>query len=273
MNKNQRQAYAAKHERRMKLFERQLIKPVMKAIDKQIKEAVTDLKNNRVDKIEQVLLNEDMALAVREIYKTVGVYSANKSIREINASVKSFGFNEEFIRSILTFFQSYLLDRAVIPITKTIREFILQEITTGSENGFGSEKIAQNIMDKAPDFILWRSRLIVRTESVKAHNYGQQLAEEKSQWETISEWISANDHRTRHSHRKMDGVKVDPGEKFIVPIIDREGVQKGMDQMTGPGDPTANIANLANCRCTKSKRAKRDKNGRLIPKIPGPIIN
>jgi uncharacterized protein with gpF-like domain len=107
--------------------------------------------------------------------------------------------------------------------------------------------------------------MIVRTESLKAMQYGQRTAQTNSRWQTQSEWIAATDHRTRHSHRDVDGDKVDEGDRFKVAIF-RGKIQMGFDMMLGPGDPHASAGNVINCRCTLATTAKRDRNGRLVAK-------
>ena len=51
------------------------------------------------------------------------------------------------------------------------------------------------------------------------------------------EWVAALDNRTRHSHRKLDGEKVEVGGTFP-------------NGCRFPGDPTARYAEICNCRCT-----------------------
>lgn len=51
------------------------------------------------------------------------------------------------------------------------------------------------------------------------------------------EWVATLDGRTRHSHRKLDGEKVEVGGTFS-------------NGCRFPGDPTARYAEICNCRCT-----------------------
>ncbi len=279
--------YSAKHIRRMKLFERQHLRAVSMALHKQIHPVVTTLREHgiqaAIDSVDVIHINSYLVPPIKDIYSTVGLYFANKTIFDINQSVKekkaggmqgeftletkgAFGFNEEFLREILAYFANYLLSKAVLPISETTRQQILEVLNQGMINGWGAEKIAT--MLESPEFTIVRARLIVRTESNKAMNYGQQLGEAKSDWESTKKWISANDHRTRHSHRLIDDTVLDFKDRFMVPIFKggKIQIQTGVDMMTGPGDVHASAGNVCNCRCTMSFAAKRDENGRLIPK-------
>lgn len=277
MNKENRQAYGEKHLRRQKLFERKYLKPVFNALHsdfvqtaKVVREKGTDEARRELDRL---IVNEDIAPVLLRLHVDVGVYQANKILREINASAKSevkgigFGFNGEWIAAIANFFKTTLL-KLVAGITETTRKQIIDILEEGAREGWGIDKIANEL--ESPELTLWRARRIVRTELVKAYSKGHELGKDKSKWETEDIWISVHDARTRHSHKEMDGDKIGTGGKFKVPIYKKVGgvdVQQGFDFMTGPGDPNAHIENLANCRCSKVTRAIRDENGRLIPKV------
>ena len=269
------QQYSAKHIRRMKLFERQHLKAIAKTLQAQIKPVVATLKAKGIEaainSLDTIQINSHLAKPIRDIYSTAGLYFANKTIHDLRQAIKEqkagFGFNEEFLREILTYFARYLLNEAVLPISETTRLQILSVLNYGMQQGWGVDKIAQEL--ESPDFTLWRARLIVRTESNKAMNYGQRLGESKSEWESEKTWIAANDHRTRHSHRVVDDVTIDFKDRYHVPIYRSVGkiqMQLGVDLMTGPGDVHASAGNVCNCRCTLAFRAKRDANGRLIRK-------
>lgn len=258
----------------MKLFEREHLKAVFAALHRQIKPVVSKLRRDGIEaainSLDTVDINTHVAPPIRDIYKTVGLYFANKTIHDLRQSIKEqkagFGFNEEFIREILAYFSRYLLNKAVLPISETTKNQILQIISEGVQQGWGADRIAMAL--GSPELLLWRARLIVRTESNKAMNFGQQLGEAKSEWESTKTWIAANDHRTRHSHRLVDDVTVDFRERFLVPIYKgtKPQFQVGVDLMTGPGDVHASAGNVCNCRCTLAFKAKRDENGRPVRK-------
>ncbi len=262
----------------MKLFEREFLKPIFNALNAQVKPVAKVLRSRGIEaaisSLDVIEINTHLAKPIREIYRTVGLYFANKTIHDLRQSEKkgSFGFNEEFLAEILSFFNKYLLNKAVLPISETTKNQILSIISEGVQNGWGADRIAMAL--ESPELLLWRARLIVRTEANKAMNYGQRLGESKSEWESNKTWVAANDHRTRHSHRLVDDVTIDFEGRFLVPIY-RTGkirIQTGVDLMTGPGDVQASAGNVCNCRCTLAFSAKRDENGRLIRKTSAPVL-
>jgi hypothetical protein len=89
------------------------------------------------------------------------------------------------------------------------------------------------------------------------------MGADKIEYATTTEWIAANDHRTRHSHRRVDGDVIDPYQKFKVPVF-RGDLQIGEELMEGPGDPKASAGNVINCRCTSAARIKYDERGEPI---------
>lgn len=283
----------------MKLFERQHLKAVFSALHKQIQPVASILRSRGIEaaqsSLDTIEINAALAPAIRDIYSSVGLYFANKTIWDIQQSAKgalyptgvdtkgalvygvyeikqAFGFNEEFTQEILSFFNKFLLNQAVLPISETTKQQILQVISEGVRNGWGADKIAMAL--ESPDLLLWRARLIVRTEANKAMNYGQRLGESKSEWETNKQWIAANDHRTRHAHRKVDDMTLNMEERFMVPVYKggKIQIQIGVDLMTGPGDVHAHAANVCNCRCTLAFAARRDANGRLIRKTSAVLV-
>jgi hypothetical protein len=277
MTKEQRQAYSEKSVRRQKLFERKYLKQVFNALHSPMLSTARIVRESGVDEakrsLDRLVVNEDIMPIIMRLYVDAGVYQANKVLREINASAKDrteqkgFGFNEEWINAITQFLRLNLL-RLVSGITETTKKQIIDILDEGQRKGWGIDKIVNEL--ESPELTLGRARLIVRTELVKAYNKGHELGKDKSKWETEDIWISAKDNRTRHSHREVDGDVIGTGGKFKVPVYKKVGkvdMQIGWDLMTGPGDPNAHIENLANCRCTKVTRARRDENGRLIPKV------
>lgn len=271
MTKAQRQELSTKHIRTATRMEARFIKPLYTALRGQIVAVADALKEQGIEDatsiIDRMLAIEGLAKPITEMYRLFGAYGAYKTRAEINASVKqekkAFGINEDLLKEILRYLQENILSKVVIPITQTTRDLILEKISLGQKNGWGAERIAQELTDT--DISLIRARMIVRTESIKAIEEGRKIAQRASIYETESEWIAANDHRTRHSHRYVDGDRVNEGKRFQVPIFKKNGIV-GYDFMTGPGDPTASAGNVINCRCTRVTVAKRDEQGRLIRK-------
>lgn len=259
----------------MKRFEGQFINRVYDALQRQITDFTAKLlimgSQAAKRQLDSIVIDTPIASVIQDIYTDIGIYSYGRTTRQINASAREqkdmgFGFNETLFRQILDYFTLYLLNKAVLPISQTTRDWILQVLLQGEREGWGVDKMARELEDS--DFTMARARLIVRTELLKAMEFGATKAKEDSKWMTVSEWIAAKDHRTRHSHRYIDGTVVEEGEKFNVPIY-RGNALIGWEKMRGPGDPNATAGNVCNCRCTLVTYAKRDQNGNLIPKKIG----
>jgi uncharacterized protein with gpF-like domain len=259
-------------ERRLKLFEKQFVRPIYEEIRRPMVRTAELLRERGLDAAikyaESVVIIDGVSKTIRDIYTTVGVWAAKKTLAEIRASAKietkaGFGFNERWIEDILNYFRIFLLSKAVLPISDTTRKDILEVLTTGIKEGWGIDRMAFEL--ERVDMPLSRARTIVRTEIAKAQFYGTELGRKDSPFETVEKWIAASDHRTRHSHREVNGTVIETGQKFKVARY-RKNVIIGYDMMIGPGDPDASPENVINCRCTKSIRAKRDTNGRPIKK-------
>lgn len=273
MNKQQRQEYSALYAAQSKRIERKFLEPVFEALQWQVKQALPIIKSVGPERartqIDFQVFNEKIEPVLQDLHIVSGLFFANKGLREINKAVRmrqkaaNFGFNDEWRELIIQYFQRFILQKSVLPISASTKEEIIRVLDEAYQSGWGYDRIAEAL--ESEDMLLWRARRIVRTENQFASNYGRRLASEKSEYETGKEWISAHDFRTRSSHRKVDGEIIDEDALFQVEIIKKK-VVVGVDMMTGPGDPTADIANLANCRCTCALVPLRDERGQLIPK-------
>jgi hypothetical protein len=266
MNEQQRQLYAEKHRRKIIRFERMFLRPLYDVLH-----AFTQDVADKVRKGDPVNLDSTIAIpglgeVIADIYTTVGISFARQTMREINKSAreeKAFGFDDEWYRQILEYFRLYLLNKAVLPITLSMKDSINSVLEKGLAEGWGIDKMAFEIANDP--YTLMIARRALRTEIVKAQGYGKELGERDSDFESDKIWIAARDHRTRHSHREMDGRRLPFKEKFSVNRY-KGKVLIGTEQMDGPGDAEASAANVINCRCTLVVRAARDENGRLIRK-------
>jgi hypothetical protein len=267
-----RAEYSQRHTRRMNRFERQFTPIIFRAINAQISSFIREIRSEGLDRARQnmndIILNGKVAEAIKELYRVVGIYFANDTLRDLRRQeVKGFGFDAEWARLIEGYFRIHLLTKAVLPITETTKKQILEVLSMAQTEGWGVDRIISEL--SSPELTIWRARMIVRTESNKAYFYGSQLGEEKSEWESTKLWIAAKDHRTRHSHRKVDGERIDSNGRFSVPVYKNIGgvqVQIGFDMMKGPGDPEASAGNVINCRCVVARRLKKDERGKFIKK-------
>jgi SPP1 gp7 family putative phage head morphogenesis protein len=259
-------------------FERRYIARVYKALKQPYKLFVNDVKTFGLfyakEQLNSRLMSAEMGAAVEKIHTGVGVFMANRTLRELKKNIpqskrhrekeggvptalsfKFFGFSDEFAREIINYFRMYLLNKAVIKVSQTTRDHILQVLEKATLQGWSNDQIVKEILEspEARIEVRNRARKIVRTESVRAANYGIQLGANKYEYEVEKEWLSIVDNRIRHSHRNVDG------ERRSVDGVFSNGLRF-------PGDPNGSPENTINCRCRLVMVALRDSQGRLIPK-------
>jgi uncharacterized protein with gpF-like domain len=275
MNKEDRQQYSSLYIKQVKRYESKYLRKIFNALKSQVDAFVTVMTEQGLqpakNQLNLTVINDQIGPVIRDLYVEVGLFFGRKAWREIQRSTKkvqkaaNFGFNQQWANDIIKFFQIFLLNDAVIPITETTKNQILNILEQATNEGWSIDQIARKL--QSPELLLWRARLIARTEIAKAAFEGRKLADRDNEYETQKEWIAANDHRTRHGHRKVDGEVIDFDMQFQVPT------EKGViDMMQGPGDPTASAANVINCRCSTALTAKRDENGRLLRKTGVSVI-
>lgn len=269
MTAKQRQAYSQAYVQQMNRMEKKFIRRVYNALVSQVNKFIEDMEDYGLQSATNrlhvsVAGNEEIGPVIQDMHKEAGLYFGKKTYYEIRRSARKkiekagFGLSEEWLNAIIAFFRDEYFS-LVQQISETTKDQIFKVLSQAAEEGWSNDDIVKQL--KAPEINAARARLITRTELNKGAFAGRKLAEGDSDWEVEKEWIAANDHRTRHSHRAVDGDVIDVDGKFAVSTP-----KGGTDYMEGPGDPTASAANLCNCRCSSATRAKRDENGRLIPK-------
>jgi uncharacterized protein with gpF-like domain len=147
-------------------------------------------------------------------------------------------------------------------ITDTIKSDILKVISKAIEDGWSIEKIVQYLETSTLPRI--RAQRIARTEVNRASNVGHSEGAKSFPYEVNKKWSAASDHRTRHSHRKVNGHIVDENGTFKVAVYKGDKPTGEFDLMQRPGDPDAHASNTINCRCRITHVPKRDAKGNLI---------
>jgi hypothetical protein len=264
----ERREYSQRYIQQLNRLEKNFIRKIFKALYNQVQTFIDDLEANGLQTAQSRLYvsvgNDQIGPVLQELHQQAALYFGKRAYYEIRASAKrkivkaGFGLSEEWLEAIKAFFANEYFS-LVQNISDTTRDQLFKVLSQAAEEGWSNDTIVKEL--KNPELIAWRARLIARTELNKAAHAGRVIAMNDSEWEVEKEWIAANDHRTRHSHRTVDGDVIDVDGRFSV-----QTPKGGVDMMYGPGDPTASAANLCNCRCSCATRAKRDENGRLIPK-------
>lgn len=212
--------------------------------------------NEAIARVSQIN-NDALSKTIQDIYVDAGrVFGARayqmimKQVRK--AEVKRLlpiGYNEELVNEIINYFRLHLLTEAVLPITDTMKEWILKNLIEAQQTGMSIQDVADKMIEAK--FPKNRAIVIARTETIKAANYGAVAGAKKTGYKTNKQWVAARDNRTRriprdaYSHLAMDGVNIPIEEPFKVPM--KTG---GYDDIQQPGAPDGDAGSVINCRCT-----------------------
>jgi hypothetical protein len=251
-------------------YEKVFYNPIKNALKTQLSSFTSDLQQHGADRallnLDLVLWNKGLAPIIQQLYIRAGLAKANQTLGELKRLPKvqkkraSFGYNAEWTQQVLKYFDSHLFSKVVLPISDTTSEYIHKIISKGISEGWSIKKMTDEI--ERSDYLDGRVRRILRTESNRAINYGNELAADKFEYKVQKMWIAVHDKRTRHAHLDADGQTVDQTGVFSV----------GGEEMEFPGDSNASAANTINCRCFSEVIAQRDDSGRLIPKEEQPQV-
>ena len=119
------------------------------------------------------------------------------------------------------------------------RRLVASQLTQGVLLGESIPKMAERVR-RVTDSNYATAVRAARTAVTGAENAGRVASYKRAQGMGIDvgqEWLATLDGRTRHSHRQLDGERVEAGGTFS-------------NGCRYPGDPEAAYAETMNCRCT-----------------------
>jgi hypothetical protein len=149
------------------------------------------------------------------------------------------------------------LSGLLIDINRTSVALIERLVASGLKEGLGIPDIARSIEQSVAAIFTNRSKLIARTEMVKATNTAAMQSSATSDFMYEKKWLPASDQRTRPDHLAMLNSEWIPFDaKFSV----------GGVEMDRPGAPGAPASQVCNCRCKVVFRLMRDVDGLPIRK-------
>jgi hypothetical protein len=196
------------------------------------------------------MINAEIGKIVRDMYRK----AAELAIRSYKPEKKAaFGINLDFIDEVLNYFDRFLLEKVVLPISQTTINQVNDVLDKAVAEGWGVDQTVKALEDS--DLTKYRARMIVRTETVRAVNFTQTAAADEEEYEMEKQWIAIEDSRTRlaHTHAGVDG--------------EREPLdQTYSNGLMFPGDPRGSAAQTINCRCTQGFFVKRDLNNKPVRK-------
>lgn len=211
------------------------------------------------------LWNDDLYKPIQKIYKSVGVYWADKTYKLIRREVaqKGIGRNDEWKRFIMDELEKTLLQYAVVKTSETLRNHLILVLQSAISKELTVDEIVQ--LFQKSGFTAMQAERIIRTEVGRAANTGVKASAESFNYEMVKEWIAFRDTRTRgfkpeqpKDHFHMDGQVVDFYDNFVDP---RSG-----ENIEYPLAPGGSAGMVINCRCSYIVVPKRDSRGRLIPR-------
>lgn len=125
-------------------------------------------------------------------------------------------------------------------IGETTLSNIRAAIEQGIADGLTEKEIARKINAFAPQISVTRAQTIARTETHSAANMAAFETAKAVGVDMMREWVSAENERTRQSHRDADGQRVKMDQPFVI----------GGHKIMFPGDYSAGVPHeTINCRC------------------------
>jgi hypothetical protein len=241
-------------------YERRYEKQIYAALKKQLKPYLDAIKEapgniNEFDLISPAPLAD----VLEDLYVTAGVAYADAMYNAIQPPTKA---TKEALRAgwrdFMRRFAVVNITGLLLDINKTSRDIIQRIVTIGLRDGKGVPDIARSIEQSVGAIFTNRSKLIARTEMVKATNTAAMESSKTSDFMYEKKWLPASDLRTRPDHKAMLNSEWIPFDaKFTV----------GGYEMDRPGDSTtAPTSQICNCRCKVVFRLMRDVDGLPIRK-------
>lgn len=119
-------------------------------------------------------------------------------------------------------------------VTNDIKKILSQGYTEGK----GINNVASTLTQRFQQLQSWEARRIARTEIHNAHNNAIMKTYEDLNVE-YTQWIAANDDRTRESHAEINGEIIRMGDTYS-------------NGLSYPGDTSGPIEEWINCRCSNA---------------------
>lgn len=211
------------------------IEPVLKELDKGISEAMA-----QVDMVSE----EPIRQAYNQLYTQVGSYYASNVFNGLKShgSFQTKDQDDLFIR----FMQSWVeLEGAqlVQNVSANTKAYLRQILEKGIEQNLTVEQIARQMRDSGRIAGISRSRIISRSEIIRASNIGSLQGAKSSNLNLLKEWLPTLDGRERDTHGAM--VSQDP-----IPM--NAEFNLGGYPCQYPADASLPASESIQCRCSLS---------------------
>jgi len=210
-------------------YERRYEKQIYTALKKQLQPYLDAIKQapgniNQFDLISPAPLAD----VLENLYVTAGVAYADAMYSAIQPPSKA---TKEQLRAgwrdFMRRFAVLNLSKLLLDINQTSKKIIERIVLIGLQEGIGVLEIAKTIEESVNEIFTNRSKLIARTEMVKATNTAAMQSAQTSDFMYEKKWVPATDNRTREDHIVMLNKPYIPFDQpFIV----------GGYEMDRPGD-------------------------------------
>ena len=206
---------------------------------------------------------EGLKRAIRSLHQGAGQQMARYTYDKV---LRSAGMKQELTPQqrwaiVIKMLLEGGLQKLTEGITTTTKEDMRKILTKGMQEGWSINDMMKELEKLGIN--AYRAELIARTETTRAANQGALLGAVSTGLQTVKEWISVNDNRTRtkpkdeFDHRNMDGERVPTDAPFT--LVSKNYIPVFMEF---PGDPAGGPGNTCNCRCTVGFEVVRDENDR-----------
>lgn len=215
-------------------LERKFFPKILEGLNRQV---LSYLETSLVD---SARLRENLT----ELYLYVAPLEARRTLKKLT--------KDQWTTDVLEYLQYFLLRLSVTPVAETTRAKIAAILTQSIEEGWNEATTVQAIRGLLNDRA--RALKIVRTEVIRAVNFGSMMAAYDSDYLYEKTWLAVNDNRTRKTHKHVSGETKDLLEEFSNGLL-------------FPGDPLGSPREVINCRCRLGFKIKRV-NGKPVRKKP-----
>lgn len=216
-------------------LERELAAAMKDMVDRWLQTNQVELPRGFHDRIEATY--RQMALASITMFGN-RIYDQGKAFGLPLETKESFA--QIMTRLALRYISQEAIRRRITDVVETTRKQIVRAVSKGYSDGLGQRGVADYILDLVPSLAQYRANMIARTETHGAANYGSDEAAKQTGLPLTREWISAQDERTRETHRAANGTTAPMDGRFKV----------GNAELAFPGDPEGPAEEVINCRCT-----------------------
>lgn len=240
-------------------YDRKYVGPIYEALRRHYRNVANDLRTSGINTAmltaQMQRFDETIGNVLMKMYQDVGVFMAREVYKELQTTrTKGLGQNEQWVKQIQEYFKNNLLNKSKLEISTTTKNALLKVLSQAIAEGWSVDMTVSRLENLQE--IKNRATRIVRTETVRAANYGVITGAQSYDYETEKTWREIKDNRTRRSHQHAVGVG---GE--TVPIN-----QPFSNGLMFPGDPAGAAKEVINCRCRLTVKAIRDANGDIVVK-------